>query len=564
MSSWNYIELGSCLALLGFLLWQEWRRANRVRLLWRCVATLMAVGGLACLGLPICRLDSVAAGGERVLLTEGYDKDSVQVYLRAHPGMGVDTVTINGRLAGIDGEAGVDADVGRWHVFGYGLTKEEWGRLRPAMVEFHPAVSRGVVAVDWQRKLDRGDRLVVQGRWAGGTGKLLLMGMGAVLDSAKVSGPGGFSLGVVPAQIGRAVYRLVVVGGKDTVAREDVPVEVEAGAPLRILMLAASPDFENSFLMKWFSGAGHQAASRTLVSRGKAQESFVNREPVGLAALTPGLLGGFDIVVADVSALPGRGTTEAIVLRKQVEEKGLGLVVKVDSAGLDSMVRVMRGRPGKVLVKDSLGRLVAGSVLEGMGKVIFTSLNTSYSRLLAGDRAGYAGYWATLLRAAARRDDAREEWSWEPALPKVREEVGLRLQTAVQMPRGVAGAPGKENMAVYLAQDAGLPFEWRGKYWPEKEGWNWVNRPMGDTTWWYVWPREAWRDMERLRRVEDTKRYALEKRGSRGAAGAEREAATGERVDRQRVEFPKVWFWGLFLLGVVFLWVERKMGGMNG
>ena len=188
MSSWNYIVFGLCLALLGFLLWQEWRRPNRARLLWRCVATVVAVCGLACLGLPIYyRRDGVVVRGERILLTEGYDKDSVQVWLRGHPGMGVDTVSANGGLAGFDGGAGVDARVGHWHVFGYGLTKEEWAGLRPAAVSFHPAVLRGVMDVDWQRRLDRGERLVVRGRWAGGAGKLLLMMMGAVLDSAKVS-----------------------------------------------------------------------------------------------------------------------------------------------------------------------------------------------------------------------------------------------------------------------------------------------------------------------------------------------------------------------------------------
>jgi hypothetical protein len=333
----------------------------------------------------------------------------------------------------------------------------------------------------------------------------------------------------------------------DTVAWADLPCEVAARAPLRILLLAASPDFENSFLMKWLAGDGHAAASRTMVSRGKVQEAFVNREPVGLSALTPGLLGGFDLMIADAAALPARGTAEWAVLHRQITEKGLGLVVKVDSVGLDSMVRVMRGRPGQVLIKDSLGRMAVGSLLEGVGKIVFTSLNTSYSRLLAGDRSGYARYWSGLLREAARRGDVREVWGWEPALPGVGDEVGVRLQTAAAFPQGLFG-----GTAVYLAQDPGLPVVWHGKYWPEKEGWQWVNRPMGDTAWWYVWPRGAWRGVNRMRRMEDTREYRVVEK----AAAASR--------DRERVEFPKGWFFALFFAGVVFLWVERKMGGMNG
>jgi len=477
MSSWNYIVIGCCLALLGFLLWQERRRANRARLLWRSFATVVAVGGLACLGLPVYYWG---------------DKDA---------------------------------------------------KLPPATGALSVSAPSGVVAVDWRRNLERGDSLVVQGRWVGGTGKLLLMGLGSVLDSAKVRDSGNFSLGVVPAQVGRAVYRLAVVEGKDTVEWEDVPVEVRMGGPLRVLLLAAAPDFENSFLMKWLSGGGHAVASRTLVSRGKTQEAFVNREPVGLAALTPGLLAGFDLVIADVAALPTPGSAERAVLQRQMEEKGLGLLVKVDSAGLDSMVRVMKGRVSRVLERDSNGRVVLGSFLNRAGKVVFTALNMSYSRLLAGDRVRYSAYWAKLLRAAARPVEAKDEWSFSPDLSRVREEVSVRLQTAASFPQGMVGGDGEKDAAVYLAQAAGLPFEWRGRYWPGKEGWHWVSRPGGDTAWWYVWPEGAWKKIERAPRLEEKKNLV---------------------VARERMEFPRAWFWGLFLLGTVFLWVERKMGGMSG
>ena len=70
-----------------------------------------------------------------------------------------------------------------------------------------------------------------------------------------------------------------------------------------------------------------------------------------------------------------------------------------------------------------------------------------------------------------------------------------------------------------------------------------VSRPMGNTAWMYVWPSGAWKGIERMRRVEKAGKVMAK---------------------RERVEFPKIWFWGLFLLGAVFLWVERKMGGMNG
>ena len=162
----HYIVLGLCLLLLGFLLWKEWRRADRRRLLGRLIATVVTVGALACLALPL-------------------------YYQRAV--------------------------------------------LQPAAPRLPaPAEPRGVVSVDWQRRLNPGEKLLVQGRWAGGEGRLLLMGMGSVLDSARVGSGGKFLLGTLPAQKGRAVYRLVAMMGRDTLEQEDLPVSVDTAAPLKI------------------------------------------------------------------------------------------------------------------------------------------------------------------------------------------------------------------------------------------------------------------------------------------------------------------------------------------
>jgi hypothetical protein len=138
----------------------------------------------------------------------------------------------------------------------------------------------------------------------------------------------------------------------------------------------------------------------------------------------------------------------------------------------------------------------------------------------------------------------------------------LRLQTVEELPLAVVGAQGGwadargsrgREAVVYLAQDAELAFLWRGRYWPEKSGWQLVYRPTGDSAWWYVWPAGAWKGMDRGARSEVKRRVVAGERESGGGS-----------VVRERVEFPKGWFLGLFLLGMVVLWVEGKIGGMNG
>jgi hypothetical protein len=584
MMGWTYIAGGVCLVLLAFLLWKEWRRADRSRLAGRMTAVVLAVAALANLALPLTyhRTVPALADGEGILLTEGYDPDSVLAFVRAHPAIhdiwgdkAIDTW--GDKPVG----AGKAWPVSRLHVFGYGLTGAEWADLRAPLVDFHAgARAAGIVAVDWPRRLSKGDRLRVQGHWQGHPVKLVLAGLGGVLDSAG-NVKGDFSLGAVPAQSGRAVYRLMAIAGTDTLEQEAIPVEVRSGRPLNILILASTPDFENTALANWLAGSGQQVASRTLVSKDKFQYSFVNMSPRPLDKLTSSLLAGFDIVIADATAVPVEGGVELQALRRQVEENGLGLIIKVDSAGPrgvgiggagqaqiarvgDSMQpSYIRERPGmRTLARDSFSRTAVGGGLYGAGKVVFTTLNTTYARVLAGERTAYAAYWAGLLGRVAREPEPGERWQLMPAFPRVREPVAAMLATAAEMPQGVVGGEG-----VYLAEDADLLFDWRGMYWPERAGWQTLNTLNGDTTNFYVWPREAWVVLYREQRRRETLSYLAERGGKGDGNGGGRRGEGRGRSDvagQQSVPIPKYWFYGIFLINLLFLWVERKIGGMNG
>jgi hypothetical protein len=614
MIAWNYIVGSVALVLLVFLLWKEGLRADRSRLVWRLAASVLAVAGLVGLALPLSyhrAVTAAIAGEEGIYLTEGYDPDSVRQFLAAHPGIhelwgdpAVTGGTVPQAPVVARGRDGTDWPVDRLHVFGYGLMARQWAAMRAPLPVFHPGPRvTGVVAVDWQRRLLTGERLQVQGRWQGSKGrvKLLLHGLGGVLDSAVVDGDGDFSLGTVPAQTGRAVYRLVALAGTDTLEQESIPIQVGPGRALKILILAATPDFENTFLVNWLAKNGQQVASRTAVSRNNYQSSFVNMGSRPLYPLTPSLLGDFDVVIADASALPAAGEAGLSILRRQVEEKGLGLIIKVDSAGPagvgiggagqaqigkagDSLEPpYVRERPGmRSLVRDSFSRMAVGGSLYGAGKVVFTTLNTTYARMLAGQPASYAAYWSTLLRRVAPGNEVGEEWQWEPALPRVQQPVVEAVQTNGVQPQGVigggqgpSGIGGMGSVSLYLAQDEMLPFYYRGIYWPEAEGWTTLSTLQGDTTWSYVWPRTAWTTLSREQRRRETMNFLAREAGAKsgkegmegrgpGAAGMGGQRVAPEQAAREAVAIPKYWFYIVFLISILFLWVERKMGGMSG
>ncbi len=547
MNAMNYIEIVVGLVLLAFLLLLE-VRAGRRRLGWRVAATIVATASLLGLVLPLAWSRPVANGGEGVYLTAGYSEDSVRRFLAEHKG-------IYGIWEEGEGRSGAWADgvwpVSRLHIFGYGLTRERWVGLQSPELVFHPGPpAEGVVWAEWPRWLNAGERLVVQGHWQGRPGpvKLLLMGFGAVLDSAGVEGD--FSLETVPAQLGRAVYRLVAVRGKDTIEQEELPVETRLGQPLKILILAASPDFENRFLVNWLARNGQQAAVRTALSRDRYQSSFVNMKPRSLDRLTEALLDGFDVVIADESVVAGDAGWS--LLRRQVKEKGLGLIVKTDSS-------IIRWKPGmRTLAVDSLVRPIVGGTLLGTGKLVYTALNTTYVRLMAARNAEYASYWSDLLRLVGRRVGSGDKWSWEPELCVVGKNLNLSLQTSVTIPQGMVWDGGR-SVSVYLAEDEMLPFCWKGRYWPETSGWIGLNDPGKDTSWCYIAAQGSWTAMDREERRRETVAYIRET--AKAPVGLLKGAVGTPMPVRAvvRVPVPKYWMYAGFLISVIFLWVEKKI-----
>ena len=465
MTLWNDIVLGISFILLVFLVWKEVRRPDRRWLAARVLASGLAVIALAGLGLSEAGRAPKTVGRQR--------------------------------SGGATGPADSDG---------------------------------GIVSIDWTRKLVKGDRLRVEGRWLektkpgqdGRKTKLVLTGMGGVLDSMEIQGEGReFSLSAIPAVIGRTNYHFIVLAGSDTLEREEIPVEVVEGKPLNILFLASSPDFENSFLINWLSKGGHGIASRTRVSREKYDKAYVRLPALALETLTPSLLDRFDLVITDAAELSLLGAGERSVLRGKVRE-GMGLIVKTDSTGRE------------------------GVSLDGAGKVMYTSVDTTYSQVLSGKERLYAAYWSRVLGKMAREAAPEETWRMEPELPRVGEPVRVVLQTdRGGLPQGDIG-----GRAVYLAQDAQLPFFWQGAFWPEAEGWQIARSLQGDSCWWYVWPKGGWVNL-----------YG--KRGADGSteSGLVPEAGQGARRQIGAYGPAGPLFYAVFLLCVLFLWVERKWKG---
>lgn len=418
----------------------------------------------------------------------------------------------------------------------------------PKQVIQPEAAVTGIVACDWPRSLTTGSEWTVQGTYHNRTNKpvtLRLAGFDTTLDSVVIAPlqDSSFSLKAWPLHQGRAVYRIIAMEGKDTLEQQPLPLEVKPATPLAVLFLAQSPDFDNRFLADWLVQQGHAVVMRTLVAKNKYLLRFSNFPEQSLDVLTPALLAKFDLVIAQGGAVD-KST------RARLEEAGIGLVLKADSAGTQPRPLSLRLRsgqrlpapstdPGQVLpagngqlplVTDSLHRAYVTVTLAGAGKLVRTHLLNTYSWQLEGQSEAYAQYWSAILEAAARKKAVAEKVSFSPVIARVYQPLDIQLETTAT-PALQAG-----GITLAPAQHPWLPYRYTGTWWPLRSGWQQIITGTG-TTWNYIFQEDDWKNLPVT--VYTT------------ATPAAREITL--------VRLSPVWWLLPLFLALIFLWWEKKM-----
>jgi len=602
MLTWDTINIILCVLLLAFLCWKEWRRLNRSRLILRLAASLLAVVSLACLALPLTTKIKATNRKEKkaVLLTEGFDKDSVNSFLLKNSNIPVYALTntiINAYknykiqfLSAAD-ITSFNKQVTDIHIFGYGLDKEALKVLSSSSVVFHPAKAMdGITFVNWRHKIKAGDQLRVQGNFLNSSAneiKLILSGYGVNLDTAIIPAHKNqhFQLAAVPKQFGKAVFALTALAGKDTLERDPVPFETEQPGNLKMLLLSASPNFENKFLKSWLSQNNYALVVRTTISKNKYQKIFINTPGVDFNSITASFLYGFDLVIADAGELTAISKAELAAIETQVVQNGLGLIVKADSASVknyfysrpfpiighsDSNQKTLsvyipvsnryaivsiserpayiRPQPGtKSLIEDKQFNTLVGSAIYGSGKLIYTTLNNTFTWMLSGDNKTYQTFWSYLLENATAKTIADKSWTVTPAYPYADKAVEINYSdNNTATPQVQAGAD-----FVHLVQDPDLPFQWQGSYWPQKSGWQPLLSENANTFWWYAYSANDWKAMSVSQKIKAT----LE---CNTADAPERLKAAGQDI-LVPVPVSKKYFFIIFLCCAGFLWIEKKL-----
>jgi hypothetical protein len=585
--SWNSTVIIICIALAAFGAYWEYAREIRSYLTWRIVAVLVVVTMLACLVLPISYSADTTqtAGKHTLLLTAGFNKDSLLT------GKNDTIYTLDKSVLQQYPKATFISDASRFSgnltldIFGYGLTKNELSQLSEQAIIFHPSpVPDGFIDVNWNDQLKSGEAFTVQAKYKSTSGKkmkIVLKGLNTTLDSVdiKENSSSDITLKAIPKNTGKAVYTLLAINNKDTLEQEQLPLIITPIKPIKILILSASPDFETKFLKTWLSRNGYGVASRSTVTKGKYSQEYVNVAQSDLIHLSTALLDKFDVLIGDLSLLKGLPSSESSVLQQQVQ-KGMGVIVRVDSAGKasswlqrDFSVTSLAGKQTvqttlniqgnsktaklslgpayinsntntQTLVTDEHNHLVAAAALAGAGRLIFTIINNSYNWLLNGNKSDYYTLWSLLINKAARKEPSTEKWIVKGDLPVPNKPARMVIENTLP----INSIKINQN-SVYPAQDAAVPFQQQIIYWPPAFGWQQAIANNGLPYWWYAWPNNTWRSLIAENKINTTNQYAHE-----------HAAAFVTKQIRQKswVKVSKIYFFILFLMAITFLWAENK------
>ena len=590
--NWTLSVIIIAVILLLLFGWQEFKRSDRRRLGWRLLAIVLAVAALACLALPLTYNGQipVAERSTGILLTNGFNKDSIPAnapifttdksILTDYP-----KATLIGSVQELTNRKPALKQI---KLLGYGLTDDELQQLSSLPISYSPPPApTGLQAISWPGKLKTGEALSVEGQFKNAQNKavkLVFKGLNTGLDSVNVAAgkTTAFQLNTLPKPTGRVVYQLLSLSGKDTLATESIPVEIEPAQPVKILLLSASPNFESRFLKNWLGENGYAVAARETISQNKADEEYFNMAKIGLQHITVPMLDKFDLVVGDLSALKSLTAAEGAALRQQVTQKGLGVIIRADSSDKAaswlqrdfpvntaavkeqlSAPLILQNRKAKtatlnidpsyigyrnntqILVTDAQNHELAATTLAGAGKMVFTTLNHTYTWLLGGNKQDYASLWSLLINQSARKLLPVQAWKTTSTFPTVNEPVHLVLQSSVAPANITING---EKVSVIQSPDA--PYEWQSTYWPNKTGWQQVNMPNNSPAWWYVHAKQEWISLKSLEKTTNTLKFIHNQ--------SQKIAVTKQIQQTVKIEVPKILFYIILLASCTFLCVERK------
>jgi hypothetical protein len=399
----------------------------------------------------------------------------------------------------------------RIRVLGAGLEPRDLDAARGRALDFEPApLPRGLVALWPPRRPQAGQRFAVAGRAHGlrGGSVELLDPAGAVAARMALPEDGAFRLEAGAGSAGLATWRLRLRDARKTMTEEaTLPLDVVAGTPLRVLLLAGAPNAELKYLRRWASDAGLSPDARIELGAGMR----IGDAPTALDAAT---LARYDLAMLDQRSWDGLGDARRDALLRAVHG-GLGLLLRLpyatssgeraalrklgfaaDAAGPARDVRLPAtatdaapstndetasptlvrgplriGGDGTVAaLRDADGATLAGWRAHGAGRIGVATFDDSWRLALAGRGDLHGRLWGALFSTLAR---PRGEPA--PGIDEADLRAGQRVPICGLRADAAVEAPDDHPAALFI--DPGTGAAACAGFWPHVPGWHLLRTP---------------------------------------------------------------------------------------
>lgn len=588
----NYYIIIACILLGLFLFYKEMSRQNKGRLIFRLLATSAMLLSFVLLVVPITyQVKQEEPISELNLLTQGVISDTIAKIKSQKFTLDSAVLKSNSRseisfIADLAYHLKAHPSVKKINIYGYGLGDEELAELQNHQVAFHPAdAPEGIISASWPKKINATTPLQVQGRYNNGSKNavwLKLYGMGFMQDSLLVQANAkvNFSLKAQPKQIGKAVYQIIALDKNDTLAKEPIPFEVAAKQQLKVLILASFPDFEYKFLKKWMYENQYEVIFRSQISKNKYSIDYLNTNAANVNRITASLLKKQDVLMIDEDELNALSASERSTIDAAVVD-GMGLLLRITNAKAngftqkfkrtESLLNTSKTTQLKAITDDvelnelpfaqtlflensadeqpmfktAAGKTIVNSAIKGEGKILTSTLTSTYQWQLSGKNAAYAKFWSVLLSKASRKLQPEQSFEIYPAMLSVNEAARLIASVSSdQIP-----ILQYNNIKLAPRQNMEIPYQWDGKFWPTQAGWNsiTINKSKANV---FIYQYSDWQQLKNANKLNLTVDFAKKQ-----AAIDYRQQKTINTVSKQ---LSKWWFLLLFLLSVGYLWYEQR------
>lgn len=499
-------------------------------------------------------------------------------------------------------------------VVGHGLDESAWSTLPEGLsVSWAPPPLDGLVMLDWANVIEPGAPLIVTGevRWREGVDVdeatiRLQDPSGVTVSSIERDRDGSFALRALPRAAGAVTYRLQLLEGDVVIADEPVSTYVRGSELARLLVMQSAPSFETRQLANWAADRGSELLIDTLISRERSLTQRINLPETANSEVSDVLLSATDLAVID-----GRRWVQLDAAQRQLlldaVDAGLGLMLLLDDAlaewlsersemaallgvrlakdaeeaqyrlalpGLDlrdddASVLPVAGWQLQLRGAQTLSQSESGVILEswrshGRGRLALSRLRERHRWATSGDRSVFTRYWSHVLQTIGRPSTTSRWLAYpQPSTLRPGERAAFCVSTADATPLSMSFAPLTVNSAaaaesaqqLLMPHPTGSP-EACGFVWPNQPGWHALALYGEDNM---LMDRVLVRvlDDEHLR----SDRFARRQLATQRRANAQ----ASQRVVAEPAYVPVSpwWGWGLLVLALVPLWLERRLSDLN-